>query len=276
VPGIELAYREWPGEGAPIVLLHGLASNSGIWEQVAGRLAPRWRVIALDQRGHGQSDKPEDGYDFATLVGDLSHALRMLGVDRPLVVGHSWGGNVALDFAVNGNPRPRALALVDGGFIELSRRMTWDEAQVRLRPPDLVMPEADFRARMRERLGERWSPEWEAATMGNFWIDERGYIQRNLSIDNHMKILRELFGHRPTELFARVGCPVLMVPADPPAEAQSDPARRMDRKEVIAAAERALGGPLRARTVWMRDTVHDVPLHRPDELAALLAELAAA
>src|SRR5262245_15973074 len=137
---IELAYREWPGDGAPIVLLHGLASNKGIWDQVASRLAPRWRVIALDQRGHGQSGKPDGGYDFATMVGDVRNALAKLTVERPMLVGHSWGGNVALDYAANVRPGPRALALVDGGFIELSRRMSWDEASVRLRPPDLDMP----------------------------------------------------------------------------------------------------------------------------------------
>jgi pimeloyl-ACP methyl ester carboxylesterase len=273
---IELAYRDWPGDGAPIVLLHGLASSSRIWDQLAARLAPRWRVLAFDQRGHGLSDKPDGGYDFATIVGDLRHALAALGVERPLVVGHSWGGNVALDFAVNGEPRPRALALIDGGFIELSRRMTWQEAEQRLRPPDLVMPAEEFRMRMRERLGPRWSAEWEGATMANFWVDDRGYLQRNLSIESHMKILAELYRHRPTELFGRVDCPVLMVPADPPAEAERDAAWRHDREELIALAERTLGGPPRARTVWMRETVHDVPLHRPDELAELLADLAAA
>lgn len=272
---LRLHYHEWPGEGAPVVLLHGLASNARIWELVAHRLAGRWRVLAFDQRGHGRSDKPAFGYDFATLVDDLSTALGQLGVERPLVVGHSWGGNVALDYAVNGSPRPRALALVDGGFIELSRRMTWAEAEARLRPPDLVMPEADFRARMRERLGDRWSPEWEAATLGNFHVDERGYVQRNLTIENHMKILRELYGHRPSELFGRVDCPVVMVPAVPPAAQQTDAGRQRDRGELIGDVERVLGGAPRVRTVWMRDTVHDVPLHRPDELAALLDELAA-
>jgi len=171
---LELAYREWPGEGPPIVLLHGLASNSKIWNLVAERLAPKWRVIALDQRGHGRSDKPEAGYDFATMVDDVRQALGRIGVERPLLVGHSWGGNVALDYAATVRPGPRALALVDGGFIELSRRMTWEEAEERLRPPQIEMPVVDFQQRMRDRLGERWSPAWEEATLGNFWVDDAG------------------------------------------------------------------------------------------------------
>ena len=126
---IELAYREWSGDGGPIVLLHGLSSSSRIWDQVAARLAPRWRVVALDQRGHGRSDKPDRGYDFATIVADDRAALAALGAERPLLVGHSWGGNVALQWAVEPGPAPRGLVLVDGGFLDPSRRMTWAEAE---------------------------------------------------------------------------------------------------------------------------------------------------
>src|SRR3989442_9802636 len=120
--GLALSYREWSGQGAPIALLHGLASNARIWDQVAARLAPRFRVVALDQRGHGLSDKPPDGYDFETVVADASAAFERLGIVRPVLVGHSWGGNVALQFAADADPPPRALVLVDGGFIELAGR----------------------------------------------------------------------------------------------------------------------------------------------------------
>ena len=91
-----------------------------------------------------------------------------------------------------------------------------------------------------------------------------------------MKILRELYHLRASQLFARVECPTLLVPADPPADGARDPARQREREQAVAAAERALGGPPKARTVWMRETVHDIPLHRPAELAALLDELASA
>src|SRR5919201_5850693 len=108
---IELAYRDWPGDGQPIVLLHGLSSSSRIWDQVAARLAPRWRVVALDQRGHGRSDKPDEGYDFETIVADDRAALAALAAERPVLVGHSWGGNAALQYAVDVAPGPRALVM---------------------------------------------------------------------------------------------------------------------------------------------------------------------
>jgi pimeloyl-ACP methyl ester carboxylesterase len=271
---LDLTYREWSGDGQPIVLLHGLASSSRIWEQVAGRLAPRWRVVALDQRGHGRSDKPDGGYDFATIVADGRAALAALAVERPLLVGHSWGGNVALQWAVEAGPGPRGLVLVDGGFLDPARRMSWAEAEQRLRPPDLRMPLDQFRARVRERLGGRWSEAWEAATLSNFWVDGDGTLQRNLSIENHMKIVRALYDQSASALFGRVRCPTLLVPADPPAEAGPPPEQRSAKAEAVGLAEQALGRL--GRTVWMRETVHDVPLQRPAELARLIEEAAAA
>src|SRR6266545_1920073 len=66
--GVRLAVREWPSGGPSILLLHGLASSSHIWDLVAPRLAPRFRVVAYDQRGHGLSGKPSSGYGCDVLV----------------------------------------------------------------------------------------------------------------------------------------------------------------------------------------------------------------
>ncbi len=63
-------YRYWGGEGRPLVLLHGLASNARIWDakRVAPRLAEHFRVFALDQRSHGLTDRADDGYDFPSIA----------------------------------------------------------------------------------------------------------------------------------------------------------------------------------------------------------------
>jgi pimeloyl-ACP methyl ester carboxylesterase len=187
-----------------------------------------------------------------------------------MLVGHSWGGAVALQYAVHATPAARACVLVDGGFSEMSRRMTWQEAKVRLRPPNTDMPAEQFRARIRERLGDRWSSAWEEAILGNCWIDDAGISRRNLAIENHMRILWHLYNHRPSELFPSLRCPTLLVPAIPP-EGSGDPARAEALRAFVTEAER---NPL-VRTHWMLDTVHDVPLHRPRELATLIAGLAA-
>ena len=90
--GLRFRYLEYPGDGEaeapPVVLLHGLASNARWWVLVGPLLARRFRVFALDQRGHGESDTPDSGYDFGTVPGDLAAFVNELGLERPVVVGH--------------------------------------------------------------------------------------------------------------------------------------------------------------------------------------------
>ena len=92
--GLSFHYRDWGGSGQPIVLLHGLASTCHIWDMVAPILAEDNAVVALDQRGHGVSAKPDDGYDFATVSNDLLDLIRSRNMERPIVVGHSWGATL--------------------------------------------------------------------------------------------------------------------------------------------------------------------------------------
>ena len=119
-----------------MVLLHGLASTCHIWNLVAPLLAQDYRVVAMDQRGHGASSKPGEGYDFATVSRDLTGLIKGLGMDRPLIGGHSWGADVALEFAVANPEVPKGLFLVDGGMIQPSARYAnLDEAREQMAPP---------------------------------------------------------------------------------------------------------------------------------------------
>ena len=69
--GLAFHYREYEGAGRPLILLHGVASNSRIWITTAPLLEEDFHVYALDQRGHGESAKPDTGYDFDSVVADL-------------------------------------------------------------------------------------------------------------------------------------------------------------------------------------------------------------
>ena len=81
--GLRFHYRNWGGEGRPVVLLHGLSSNARIWDFVAPRLAAEgFRVLALDQRSHGLTDPADDGYDFPSIVRDLHAFIETLDLQR--------------------------------------------------------------------------------------------------------------------------------------------------------------------------------------------------
>ena len=264
--GLRFHYRDWAGSGRPVVLLHGLASTSRIWDLVAPLLVDKFRVAALDQRGHGKTDKPDTGYDFPSIVGDLVSFVRALDLDHPIVVGHSWGGNVALHYAATHPDGPAGLVLVDGGFLELSAEpgMTWEATRERLRPPDLAgMGREEFLQNAAQWLAPVWGSEVEPIVLANFEIDDQNRVHPHLSFDRHMQIVRALWEQKPSELYHLVRCPVLIVPARPPAF--SDPAG-----EWLAIKERgvarAVQGLRSAQVVWL-DSIHDIPLHRPAELA---------
>lgn len=262
---LRLHARIWPGPGQTIILLHGLASSAQIWNLTAPLLARSFRVVALDQRGHAASDKPDDGYDFATIIGDLDRALTALAITRPVLVGHSWGGNVALDYAASHPDNVSHLVLVDGGFLELQMRdgMTWEVTEKQLAPPDISMPLPAFLERMRTRLGSIYSESARDAVLGNLYLDERGVVRPHLTRERHMLILRALWEHRPSLLYGKVTCPTLLIPAEP-ADLLSDPERLREKRRSVALAEQRLR---RSKVVWMHETIHDIPLHRPAALA---------
>src|SRR5262245_66196282 len=98
--GLHAEMRSGDAAAAPVVLVHGLASNLRLWDGVAERLhAAGHTVVAIDQRGHGRSDAPDTGYDLETAVADLLALIEALGLERPLLVGQSWGGTVVLELA---------------------------------------------------------------------------------------------------------------------------------------------------------------------------------
>ena len=270
VNGNSLHYRDWGGNGQPIVLVHGLASNCRIWDLVAPILASEFRVVALDQRGHGQSFKPDEGYDFATVVSDLDGVRDALDLPNPIIVGHSWGGDVALEYDIAYPGKARGLCFVDGGTIEISGRADWtlEDAKREMAPPLWagVTIEA-FRARLRSRSIAMDNPHIEDIVLANFNVQDDGTIASRLSRENHFRIIEALWDHRPSELYPNVGCPVLLMPARQKSD-DSPHARRFRREESIAKAESLLP---RGKTVWMEDSIHDVPIQRPQLVASTIS-----
>lgn len=115
--GLQLHYVEWGAPSAPaIVALHGLRSFAYTWEPVALPLADRFRIVALDQRGRGQSDwDPERRYYASAYVRDLETLVDQLGLDRILILGHSMGGANAFIYASEHPQRVAGLVIEDMG-----------------------------------------------------------------------------------------------------------------------------------------------------------------
>ena len=111
-----LASHDWPGEGTPIVAIHGLSSNAMFYVGIAERLAGRRPLLAVDLRGRGDSDKPAEGYGMAAHADDVAAAMDAEGIERAVVVGHSMGAGVATVFAHRHPDRCAGVVLFDGGL----------------------------------------------------------------------------------------------------------------------------------------------------------------
>lgn len=268
--GVTLHVRQWGLEekGRPFLLVHGLASNARTWDGVARHLvAAGHPVTAVDQRGHGLSAKPDSGYDFDTITSDLRKLIDALGLEKPVMVGQSWGGNVMLAFAARYPGVASHFVFVDGGFLELYLRGPWEEIEVQLRPPLLEgTPRDEIKTRITQFQPD-WSEEGIEGTLSNFETRADGTIAPWLKLANHMKILRALYDQRPRQLYPMVQEPVLICVANEGTEWSQD------KREPVDIATQMMP---RAVARWFDQTAHDIHVHRPEALAQAMLEFVSA
>jgi len=110
---VELAYLRWPGPGPTLVLVHGVNSGPWLWAPLASLLDGTRDVIAIAQRGHGDSSAPDRGYSLEHTTADLLGFIDQLDLGPVDLVGHSWGGQVATHATATSGGRVRRLVLAD-------------------------------------------------------------------------------------------------------------------------------------------------------------------
>lgn len=143
VNGIKIHYEE-QGKGEPLVLINGLAFPMDLWFAQIEDLSKDYRVIALDNRGIGQSDKPDEEYSIALMASDAVGLLKALGIEKAHVAGLSMGGFIAQEIALSCPEMVNRLILVATGMggprsAELGRPF-WEKvaAAIQGKPPQDV------------------------------------------------------------------------------------------------------------------------------------------
>ena len=112
--GLKMHYYEWPAPKPTLVFLHPSSGYGRMWEETAKHLGSRFHVYALDQRGHGASDRPDGDYSAEEYANDLQLFFTAVGIDKAILAGQSLGGRVGMVFAAVYPERTVGLALVGG------------------------------------------------------------------------------------------------------------------------------------------------------------------
>ena len=254
--------RSHPSGRPSVLLVHGLASNARLWDGAADALVELgYHVIAVDQRGHGQSDKPDEGYDMQTVADDLASLITALRLERPVVAGQSWGGNVVVELAHRHPHLVRGVCAVDGGLIQLRDRFDdWESCASLLAPPALAgTPFSRFEAMIRSAY-RGWPDAAVHGTLANMEVLADGTIRPWLSRERHMKVLRGLWDHSPQTIIPTLSRPVLFTPAD--SDAQHSVSKREDYDR--AATQHHV------RVEWFSPAHHDLHAQYPERWANVL------
>ena len=252
---LSVSVTEWSRRGPPCVLLHGFGDAACVWNHLAIRLAQQFHVVAMDLRGHGNSDwDPDTKYDSETFSADLTKTVAAFGFERMILVGHSLGADVAVRFAAENASRVAALVIVDfgpecdkagidevlHGFAAMPRAFAsaeeygeWLIAHRPLADPGLLRQFA--RGTLRQSASQGWEPKADAA------LATRSHVSR-LDVTEGRYCWPDLW-----PALARINCPSLVVRGMGSGVLPYDVARRMvdralpdGRLATIAAAGHAV------------------------------------
>ncbi len=260
--GLRFHYRDWANDGArPLVALHGFTGHARTWDTMARALRDRYRVLALDQRGHGESEWVRD-YAPERRVEDMEAFQAALGLDQFVLLGLSMGGRVAFSYAAKHAERLHKLVIVDIGPVTEAAGSQRIAAGVRVR--DVFDDPEEAVAQMRAANARAPEDELRHRGLNNLMKRDDGKWTWRYDV-----ALRS--GHRPlvpppspAELeavwasFGKITCPTLLVRG-----AESDILSR-------ATAERMASTIPDCRLVEVQESGHSVPLDNPKGFLAAL------
>jgi esterase len=249
--GLKFHYRDWGNEGAQaLVLLHGFTGHARSWDTFAGAMRESYRVLALDQRGHGETEWAQD-YAPERMVEDVDAFVRELGLKRFALLGLSMGGRNAYAYAAQHPEEVERLVIVDIGpeiVASGSDRIrqgvqavdvfdTPEQAFLAARAANARPPDAELRHRVTNNLMQQPDGRW------TFRYDK--------ALRSPDRPLPRPDSEWAWSLMPRIACPTLLV--------------RGSESDVLSreTAERMVRDIPDCRLVEVPDSGHSVPLDNP-------------
>ena len=243
--GLRLHHLEYGDTGAPIVIVPGITSPAATWEFISVPLSRDHRVFTLDIRGRGLSDKPTDGFTLIDYAGDVAAVVAELGLERPILIGHSMGARIAAAVRVLHPEAAGPLILADPpltgpgrGTYPMSLEAFMDQLEAARSGASIEVLRGYFPTLNEEQLGQRaqWLPTCDETAVRESWL--------NFHREDFFEYLRQL---EPPVLF--------MYGGDSPVVPESA------LSEVIATGEGV-------EIVRIPGAAHMIPWDRPDEFLA--------
>jgi len=277
--GVALHYLDWGGDGPPLVLIHATGFLAALWRPVAERLAARFRVVAFDQRGHGDSAQPADGYRFETFAADLQRLIEELELEGALAVGQSSGGTTIVFHAAAHPGIIRRAVLIE----PILPRSEWYAQS----PPEgrnahslaegarrrrAVWPSRDetFESYRGRDVFERWREDVLRLYVDEGMLDrDDGQVELKCPPELEARFFEAVQQIDPWPLLPRLEAPMLLLWGAQSHLAQRGPTDGNLGQAYAQLVEEALPN---ARTVVVPKTTHFLPQERPDEVARLIEE----
>lgn len=279
-PGDRIHFLDWGGRPDPgdpgVLLIHGLSNTAWSWTPVARRLRAVRHVVAMDLRGHGLSDAPTEGYDRATLAGDVLAASEGSGLlaedgDRVVLAGHGFGAIVAAWAAVELGRRCAGLVLVDGGWesLEAASGMDVDEFLRGLdEPPEVMRSMSAFLADRAAFDPSTWDADQERAARATVVETHAGRVVSASRPHAVEASVRAMFGYDPLTTLTAVVAPIVAL------SAADDEGGPRGAALATASAARAAVGRGRIRAASFGHDGHNLMRYRPEAVSAAILTVA--
>ena len=214
--GITIQLADWPGEKTPLLCIHGLTANCQCFDIIAEALSPENQVLAMDLRGRGLSDKPDNGYSIDHHCADIGALLNDLGIRKVRLLGHSLGAYIGLAFASKNPDTVEKLILMDAGA-QLSAEQ-WAKVAVGIKPSleRLEKSFSSFEEYIAQVKGASYLNPWNQAVEEYFRYESHEVDGVYRSRINPKHILEERTSLAQTDTsvyYAGIRCPVLILRA---------------------------------------------------------------